>query len=265
MTPDICTVTRGEAPLLISIPHGGEYLPDSIAAQMTPIARLRADTDWHLNRLYGFTSELGASVVQANYSRYVIDPNRPGDGSSLYPGQTTTALCPVETFRGEPLYPDGGTPSEDEVANRRRLYWQPYHDTLRTEIERLRQRHANVLVWEAHSIAGLLPRLFEGQLPSLNLGTNSGAACAPSMRAAVMAAAADAPFSWVIDDRFKGGHITRHYGQPAQGVHVIQLEMVQALYMDEGAPFDYLPERAGRVQPVLRDMLGRALAAMAKL
>ncbi|WP_454739362.1 N-formylglutamate deformylase [Cupriavidus necator] len=265
MNPPICTVTRGHLPLVISIPHGGELLPESFAQRMTPVARLRADTDWHLKRLYAFAREQGACVVEANYSRYVIDVNRPGDGSSLYPGQTTTSLCPTETFRGEPLYAHAGDPSADDMAARKRDYWQPYHDALAAEIARLRQQHPNVLVWEAHSIAGVLPRLFDGKLPDLNIGTNSGASCAPAMREAVIAAAAGGPFTWVADGRFKGGHITRHYGQPVNGVHVIQLEMVQAVYMDERAPFPYLPDAAARVQPVLRNMLGGALAAMAAM
>ncbi|AZG17235.1 N-formylglutamate deformylase [Cupriavidus pauculus] len=265
MSAPICNVTQGTLPLLISIPHGGEQLPDWLVPRLTPAARERADTDWHLRRLYAFAVEQGASVVEANYSRYVIDVNRPGDGSSLYPGQTTTTLCPVDTFRGEPLYLPGNTPSAEEVEARKRDYWQPYHDALAAEIARLRERHAKVLVWEAHSIAGVLPRLFDGRLPDLNIGTYSGASCAPAMRDAVIAAATQGPFTWVADDRFKGGHITRHYGQPASGVHTIQLEMAQSVYMDERAPFPYLPQAAGRVQPVLRSMLDGALAAMASL
>ncbi|WP_342051038.1 MULTISPECIES: N-formylglutamate deformylase [unclassified Cupriavidus] len=265
MTSPICTVTQGSLPLVISIPHGGELLPDWLAPRLTPLARERADTDWHLRRLYAFAAEQGASVVQANYSRYVIDVNRPADGSALYPGQTTTTLCPVESFRGVPLYLDGSGPSPDEIDVRKREYWQPYHDALAAEIARLRGEHANVLVWEAHSIAGVLPHLFEGKLPDLNIGTNSGASCAPAMRDAVVAAAAGSPYTWVADGRFKGGHITRHYGQPAHGVHTIQLEMVQAVYMSEDAPFPYLPEAAARVQPVLRAMLDGAMSAMARL
>lgn len=265
MNATVCKVTRGSLPLIVSIPHGGELLPDWLAPRLTPAARQRTDTDWHLRRLYAFAAERGASVVEANYSRYVIDVNRPGDGSSLYPGQTTTTLCPTETFRGEPLYAPGDGLSAEEIDTRKRDFWQPYHDALAAEIARLREQHANVLVWEAHSIAGVLPRLFEGRLPDLNIGTHSGASCAPAMREAVIAAAAGSPFTWVADGRFKGGHITRHYGQPANGVHTIQLEMVQAVYMDEHAPFPYLPDAAARVQPVLRNMLDGALAALAAL
>ncbi|PLP97995.1 N-formylglutamate deformylase [Cupriavidus pauculus] len=265
MNPPVCKITQGKLPLVISIPHGGELLPDWLVPRLTPVACERPDTDWHLRRLYAFAAEQGASVVEANYSRYVIDVNRPGDGSSLYPGQTTTTLCPTETFRGEPLYLEGAGLSADEVEGRKRNFWQPYHAALAAEIARLRVEHANVLVWEAHSIAGVLPRLFEGKLPDLNIGTHSGASCVPAMREAVIAAAAASPFTSVADGRFQGGHITRHYGQPAQGVHTIQLEMVQAVYMDERAPFPYLPNAAARVQPVLRNMLDGALAAMAAL
>lgn len=265
MNPPVCNVTRGTIPLVISIPHGGELLPEAFAAQMTDVARVRADTDWHLATLYAFAREQGASVVAANYSRYVIDVNRPADGAALYQGQTTTALCPTDTFIGEPLYADPAAPSPEEVAARVREYWQPYHRALADEIARLRALHGHVLLWEAHSIAGVLPRLFEGRLPDLNIGTNSGASCAPALREAVIAATKKGPFGWVADDRFRGGHITRFYGRPEQGVHAVQLEMVQAVYMDETAPFGYRPDLAEKLLPTLRDMVGSAFNAMQTL
>ena len=260
-TPLHPTLTRGHLPLLISIPHCGEHLPDALARRMTAAARLRTDTDWHLPRLYGFAQRLGASVLAATVSRYAIDANRPPDGANLYPGQATSALCPLETFRGEPLY-DGPGPDAAEIAQRVALYWQPYHDALRAEIDRLRAAHGRVLVWEAHSIATELPRLFEGRLPGLNIGSFSGAACAPAVRDAAAAAAGAGPFSWTVDARFKGGYITRHYGRPDERVHVLQLEMVQSLYMDESAPYGYRDDLAARVLPTLQDMVGRALAAL---
>ncbi|NUA30361.1 N-formylglutamate deformylase [Cupriavidus basilensis] len=265
MNPPVCKLTQGTIALVVSIPHGGELLPDAFAAQMQDVARVRADTDWHLGRLYAFATTLGASVVAANYSRYVIDVNRPANGESLYPGQNTTALCPRDTFLGEPLYPDPEAPSSAEVADRIRDYWNPYHSTLAAEIARLRQLHGHVLLWEAHSIASVLPRLFAGRLPDLNIGTNSGASCAPALREAVIAAASASPFSWVADERFRGGHITRHYGQPQRGVHAVQLEMAQAIYMDEAAPFGYREDLAARLWPTLRDMVERTLAATATL
>ena len=65
-------------------------------------------------------------------------------------------------------------------------------------------------------------------------------------------------FSIAVNGRFKGGHITRKYGQPEQGVHAIQLEMCQCLYMNEAPPFEYRPEVASEVQPLLKDMVKAA-------
>lgn len=255
---------QGHAPLLISIPHLGTELPDEVARTMTPIATSLRDTDWHLDKLYAFARDMGASILGANVSRYVIDLNRPPSGESLYPGQTTTGLCPTETFRGESLYLQGQSPDETEIARRRITYWQPYHDALQIELERLRAAHGKVLLWEAHSIATILPRLFAGALPELNFGTNGGVTCAPEISSAALKAVrtSTAPFSHVLNGRFKGGYITRHYGQPRAGIHAIQLEMCQHLYMDEEPPFMYLPETAARVQPVLSNILTKALAQL---
>lgn len=263
MNPPVFTLTRGTVPLLVSIPHCGENLPESFAAQMTPAARQVADTDWHLPRLYDFVLAMGGSMLRANYSRYVIDLNRPSTGESLYPGQTTTGLCPAETFRGEPVYAEGfGAPDAAETARRVDQYWKPYHEALQAEIDRLRGLHGQVLVWEAHSIAGLLPRLFDGELPGLNVGTFAGASCAPAIREAVVSATASGPFTWVADGRFKGGFITRHYGRPGDGVHTVQLEMAQKLYMDEAAPFGWLEDRASGVAPTVRAMVMAAFGAL---
>jgi N-formylglutamate deformylase len=258
------TLHTGTLPLLISIPHLGTQLPPALAAQMTDTAAVTQDTDWHLDRLYGFARSMGASILQARVSRYVIDLNRPPDGESLYPGQTTTGLCPTETFHGAPLYVQGAEPDAAEQARRLQTYWMPYHQALGGELERLKAQHGAVLLWDAHSIASVLPRLFEGQLPNLNLGTNSGQSCAPGIIDSVAAVAAASPFSHVVNGRFKGGYITRHYGQPAHHIHAIQLEMGQCLYMDEAAPFGYLEYRATSVQPVLQTMLQAGLAGAIK-
>lgn len=251
--------TQGTLPLLISIPHLGTEIPPELMADMADIAALKQDTDWHLDQLYGFVKEMGASVIQARVSRYVIDLNRPPDGQSLYPGQTTTTLCPLDTFRGEPLYTPGHAPGGAEQTRRLTAYWQPYHQQLQAELDRLKALHGAVLLWDAHSIASLLPRLFDGRLPDLNFGTADGRSCAPALIDAVVDVARQGPYSMVVNGRFKGGHITRHYGAPQDGVHAIQLEMGQLLYMQEEPPFAYLPERAERLQPLLKRMLEAGL------
>jgi N-formylglutamate deformylase len=186
----------------------------------------------------------------------VIDLNRPPDNTPMYPGANNTELCPTRFFTGEPLYRDGQAPSDAEVQQRVQRYWQPYHDALGAELARLRAVHGHVVLFDAHSIKSRLPWLFDGQLPDLNLGTAGGASCATALRDALaQVLAAQSDWTQVVDGRFKGGHITRHYGQPASGVHAVQLEMCWRCYMDEAKPSQWDGERAARITPLLRALL----------
>ncbi|MFM9927545.1 N-formylglutamate deformylase [Variovorax sp. H27-G14] len=253
---------QGTRPLLISMPHVGTHVPPALAARFTDEARHVPDTDWHLELLYDFADALGASVLAATHSRYVVDLNRPPDGASLYPGQSVTGLCPVDTFDDTPVYADAAdVPGDDEVAQRRDAVWHPYHRQLQAELDRLQAVHGTVALWDAHSIRSVLPRFFEGKLPDLNLGTANGASCDPALAETLLGIGKLATgYTAVLNGRFKGGHITRQYGNPAGGVHAVQLEMTQSSYMQEALPFDYLPEVAAGVKPYVRDMLEAVLA-----
>lgn len=227
---------QGRAPLLISLPHVGTEIPPAIAERLLPRALASEDSDWHLERLYGPLAEaLGASLIVPRYSRYVVDLNRPPDDRPLYPGAAGgTGLVPTRFFTSEPLYRAGAEPDAAEVARRREAYWQPYHDALAAELARLRAEHGHALLFDGHSIRSELPWLFEGRLPALNLGTADGAACAQALtQRLAQVLAGQQRYSHVVNGRFKGGYITRHYGQPTQGVHAVQLEMCQRCYMDE--------------------------------
>lgn len=264
-TPDPAPMThtlhRGSAPLLVSLPHDGSAIPPDLMARMTPEARRAPDTDWHVSRLYDFARDMGASLLVPMYSRYVVDLNRPPDDVSLYPGQNTTGLCPAVRFTGEPVYRDGQQPSADEIAGRMNTYWRPYHAALGEELDRLRALHGRVLLWEGHSIRGdSLPFLFEGRLPDLNLGTVDATSCAPRVQAAIeRALAAQDRYDHVVNGRFKGGYITRRYGQPDNGIDAVQLEISQRTYMDE-VTFEYDEARAAQLQPTLRTLLDCALS-----
>lgn len=257
---DVCTLHRGIAPLLISLPHDGSGIPDALAARMTPEARRAPDTDWHVSRLYAFARELGASMLVPRYSRYVIDLNRPQDDVSLYPGQNTTGLCPIVRFSGDPVYLPGEAPAPEEIAARIETYWRPYHDTLSDELDRLRAEHGRVLLWEGHSIRGECPFLFDGRLPDFNIGTASGTTCAASAQARIEAALqAQTSYDWVVNGRFKGGHITRHYGDPANGIDAVQLEISQRIYMDEDS-FAYDESIAIDAQRAIQILIEAALS-----
>ncbi len=250
---DVFSFHEGTGPLLISVPHDGSHVPSQLSERMTPTGMSLPDTDWHVAELYDFARELGASLLVANYSRYVIDLNRPSTDESLYEGQVATGLCPVKTFAGEDIY-RAAPPDAREIAERVATYWQPYHDKISATLAAIRDRHGHALLWEAHSIASRVPRLFDGELPELNLGTNGGLSCSAASQAAVVAAAEAGSFQYVLNGRFQGGFITRHYGDPANHVHAVQLEIAQRVYMDEVTRvFD--AAKATRLRGTLRHML----------
>ena len=224
-------IQRGEAPLIVAFPHGGTDLAGLDDSFTSPWAA-RRDADWWIADLYAFAADMGATLVGTTISRSVIDANRPPDGASLYPGMATTELCPTTDFDGAPLYAGAG-PDEAEIARRREVYFAPYHAALAAEIARLRAQHPRVVVYDAHSIRSQIPRLFDGQLPQFNIGTNGGQTCAPVLEAAIADICAASGHSHVLNGRFKGGWTTRHYGQPAQGVHAIQMELAMRGYMAE--------------------------------
>lgn len=239
----------------------GTYVPPAIAERLADDARRVPDTDWHLDRLYGFARELGASILQATHSRYVVDLNRPPDNQSLYPGQATTGLCPDLTFDGTPVYRDGQPVGADEIAQRRESWWRPYHEQLRREFDRIRAQHGVALLWDAHSIRSVLPRFFDGKLPDLNLGTAKGTSCAPELERHIHEIARAVPgHTCVLNGRYTGGYITRRYGDPRAGFHAFQLELTQCSYMGEQWPFEYLPQKAAAIQPHLKRMLETMLA-----
>ena len=252
-------LARGESPLVIDVPHAGTDVPDAIAARMTAEARTLPDTDWHVEKLYAFARETGATLLVATHSRYVVDLNRPPDDVSLYPGQNTTGLCPIVRFSGDPVYLPGQEPTPDEVAARVDTYWRPYHEALRGELDRLRTQHGRVLLWEGHSIRGECPFLFDGRLPDLNIGTAAGASCSPASQARIEAALqAQQHYDWVLNGRFKGGYITRHYGDPANGIDAVQLEISQRIYMDEDS-FAYDDALAASAARAIRALIEAAL------
>jgi len=245
---------QGSTPLLISMPHPGLLLPDEIADLLTPEARALPDTDWHIPQLYGFAAQMGASLLMARYSRFAIDLNRPEDDAPLYQS-ATTGLFPDILFDGTSIFRPGNARTDDMKSVCKERIWRPYHGKLMAELNRIKGEFGHAVLLDAHSICGEVPRLFDGLLPDFNIGTNDGKSCAKNL-ADSFAKVCDAPgYRHVVNGRFKGGHITRHYGQPERDVHAVQLELAQRTYMSEKPPFDYRPELAERVQPVLQRLV----------
>lgn len=251
---EVFEYSAGDTPLLVSVPHDGRLIPEAQRALMTEPGLAIPDTDWHVAELYGFARDLGASMLVARYSRYVVDLNRPPDDGALYAGQVATGLCPRYTFAGDPLYRDDTPVAAAVVRDRVERFWRPYHDRLALALDELRARHGYALLWDAHSIPGRVPRLFDGELPVLNLGNFDGRSCSARIARELQRIAATSPYSSVLNGRFKGGYITRHYGDPDRGVQAVQLELAQRAYMDE-ATREFDAGRAERLRETLRALL----------
>lgn len=253
---------QGSLPLLISIPHAGTFVPEAIAQRFTLAGSHLADTDWHVEKLYDFARELGLSILQANYSRYVIDLNRSPDSASLYVGAPTSPVCPTLTFDDEPIYAPGREVTATEIQARIEQYWQPYHQRLAAELNAMRERHGYALLWDAHSIASEVPSLFAGVLPEFNFGTRDDASCPRAVADQLLdLVTSDGKYGAVLNGRFKGGYITQNYGRPSDGIYAVQLELSRRVYMDEAAGTGWNPQRAEGAQALIAQLLTRYLKA----
>jgi len=250
----------GTVPVVVSIPHTGTYVPDAILERFNEPAKQLPDTDWHVDKLYGFAQALGVHVLAATHSRYVVDLNRAPDGKSLYPGKFTTALCPVTFFDGKPLYKEGQEPDEREIHLRVSAHWQPYHDKLQSLVTELGKGGKKVVVFDAHSICSRVPALFDGILPDMNLGTADGGTADSDLVQRLVECCVHSPYSHVLNGRFKGGYITRHYGRPGHNIHAVQLELAQHNYMQESPPFTYDDIKAAALQATLKRLLAILVA-----
>lgn len=253
---------RGDSPVIVNVPHAGTELPDEWKSHLTEQALCVPDTDWHVEKLYApLVTPLDISFMWARQSRIVVDLNRDPSGTQLYPGASNTEVCPVTTFHEQPIYLEGRVPDAAAVDGRVSRYWRPYLTRLESEIARIKARHGYCVLLDGHSIVSEAPRFFAGRLPDLNLGTADLASCAPQLAETAFEVLARAPgFTAVHNGRFKGGYITRHFGQPEKGVHALQLEMAQSCYMDENNPRTFDVPRAAPLMNVLRTLLQALLA-----
>jgi N-formylglutamate deformylase len=261
MTEPWLTVRRGEVPLIVSFPHTGLEIPSDCTAGLVSKDLARHDTDWYVDRLYVFVHDLDATIVHTAFSRTVIDVNRNPSGASLYPGQVTTGLAPIETFDGRPLYRNNAAPTPNEIERRKELYFAPYHAALAQELARLRALHKRVVLYDCHSVRSVIPRLFPGELPVFNIGTNDGRACDPVLTERISAICAATQWSHVVDGRFKGGWINRTYGRPMDGIHAVQMELAMRGYLpDESDPPRWDANFAKPIQKILRAVLEACVA-----
>jgi N-formylglutamate deformylase len=240
------SLSTGNIGMLISMPHNGQHIPEGIADSMISSTTSVADTDWYMDKLYSFAQAMGIYVLSPKYSRSVIDLNRDPNGEVLYAGANNTELCPTTAFDLSPLYIEGKQPSNQEITRRVKHYWQPYHQALGDTLAKLKQQHGKVILLDAHSIMSQVPRFFSGKLPDFNFGTANGRSCSHTLLESIKKLDLT-PYSSVYNGRFKGGYITRTYGDPVNNIHAIQLELSQHTYMDEPTSH-YNEQKAARVK-----------------
>ncbi len=232
--PYFLTQPSNRVPVLVSVPHCGVEFPPDIARTLNPhLVKRPEDTDWFVHELYDFAQELGITLVHARYSRYVVDLNRHPAGQPLYTdGRTETNVVPTQSFAGEVLYP-GKLPDDTERCRRLALYFEPYHLCLRQTLDDLQREFGAVLLYDAHSIRRLVPAIRPEPFPDLILGDQRGHSADARLSVRALERLREGGgYGVAHNEPFQGGYITRHFGQPSLGVHALQLEMAQDLYLD---------------------------------
>lgn len=243
-----------KVPILVSVPHCGTAFPPEIADHYVPeLAASPDDTDFFVHQLYDFVTNMGITMIQAKYSRWVIDLNRSPENVSLYDdGRIITALTPTTNFLGEPIYKkEAYHPDKQEVERRKAAYFTPYYAKVTELLEELKEEFGQALLWDAHSIRQYVPSIQTEAFPDLILGNNDEKTAAPSLIKAALQGLSTSDYSLTHNTPFKGGNITRSFGQPSQNIHALQLEMIKPLYMDD-SELHYHEKRAQSTQKMLQ-------------
>lgn len=222
-------------PILLSIAHSGTEFPEMMKEALCPEwLAVPIDTDWNLPELYDFAPQIGVTVLQARYSRYVVDLNRDPENNPLYTdGRRESEVVPTQTSEGENLYRHHSAGSKEQADRLQRFYW-PYYHRIEELIDSLRTEFAHVVLFDAHSIRSFVPTIRPEPFPDLTLGDNNGKSCDPSLsKAAIRILTRTGGYHFAHNFPFRGGHITRHFGCRTKKVHALQLVMSQSIYMDE--------------------------------
>ncbi|MGK7389273.1 MAG: N-formylglutamate amidohydrolase [Candidatus Cyclobacteriaceae bacterium M2_1C_046] len=241
-----------KVPILISVPHSGTFFPEDIKADFKPeqLSSLE-DTDWYVEKLYDFAPSLGMSMIVANYHRWVIDLNRNPESKPLYDdGRNVTALCPTSTFNEKPLYHEKRIPGAKEIDRRLENYYKPYYEKISETLDSFINEFGIALLWDAHSIKQYVPGIKKEIFPDLIVGDNDGKAAGDGISMIALDNLETERYNLAYNKPFKGGNITRHFGNPAQNQHALQLEMTKINYMDNDE-VHYDEQRAGHMRELL--------------
>ena len=240
-------------PIILSSPHSGVEFPDELQAHFRPELMAQPDdTDWFIHDLYNFVSSLGITMIRAKYSRWVIDLNRDPKSVPLYnDGRFITELVPKTDFLGNSLYyNEKFVPDEAEIERRKQEYNNPYYQEIERLINECLDKFGQVLLWDAHSIRRFVPTIRDEPFPDLILGDNDETSADKNIIAIALEGLKQGKFSVNHNFPFKGGFITRNFGNPDKNIHTLQLEMAKTNYMNDDE-LTFNEARADEVRSVL--------------
>lgn len=255
--------TVPKVPIIISVPHAGTFIPNDIKSKMNPeLSKKLDDTDWFIDKLYGFATDLGITIITANYSRWVVDLNRNPENQPLYnDGRVITDVVTITDFNGNQIYKDNDVPDSEEVSRRVELYHKPYHEKLDELLKNTKAEFGKVLLFDAHSIRKSVPGIRSEDFPDLILGDNDETSASPELIKTTIDSLQNKGYDFSHNHPFKGGYITRSFGKPTENIHALQLEMCKTNYMDSSEMI-YDEENAERIQVVLKETLANLIEQM---
>ncbi len=236
-------------PLIFASSHSGrKYSPEFLAASRLDPLGLRRSEDSFVDELFSAAATFGAPLVHATFPRAWCDPNRepweldPAMFVDELPSWVNTSSPRVGAglgtiarvvASGESIYRDKITFAEAE--RRIETCWKPFHETVAALVESTRARFGQCVLIDCHSMPSNVPASGRGErLADIVLGDAHGTACAPRLIRFVERRLIDLGYRVRRNDPYAGGYITRHYGQPRDHVHALQIEIARDLYMDEG-------------------------------
>lgn len=250
-----------KAPFILSVPHCGTSFPDELVDHYFEEKRNSPDdTDWFVQDLYNFATDLGITIIYAKYSRWVIDLNRDPDSKPLYnDGRIITGLTTTTDFFGNPIYVnEDSIPNQEEVERRLKLYYWPYYNKLQELLDERIQEFGEVILWDAHSIRRSVPTIRKDPFPDMILGTNDGKSAREDIMDAALNSLREGSYQVNYNDPFKGGHITRYFGKPENKIYALQLEMNKILYMDD-SELNFNEDRSNKMRAVLKPTFEKLL------
>lgn len=260
---------HGRTAVVVEVPHAGLAIPEAVRRETDiDAASVLRDADLYVDKLYADAPSRGAALLTATLSRYVVDLNRAPDDVDVATVPDHPAPRGVQP-RGVVwrLTTDGRPSLRHPLAYRdfsARLahYHAPYHEALRAELLRTRERFGFALLLAGHSMPSLgrAGHTDTGaRRADVVPGTLGRTSADPRMIELVDAHFRDAGLHVQHDQPYRGGFTTAHYGRPREGWHAVQVELNRSLYMNErtGKPKRRDFDRLTRLLTELIEKLGR--------